>query len=636
MIFDNIFEANLILLNPIIMKASNFVFFFSLVLFFSSLQVANSQVYKDTVQVVTAGTLNTLIPSTDMLTITELKVTGTINGDDIYFLKQNTFGSGNGKLTSIDLSETSIVSGGNNLLASENKFPSYAFSECSQLISITLPTAITSIGSSAFHGCLSLKSMVIPDSVTVIEDYAMTNCSTLVSVKFPKKLKTIGRYSFSNCIALDTVNLPEGTTSLGYRSFWTCLAVKSVTLPQSIRTIGEGTFFMWRQIQSIVIPDSVTTLGDYSFTSSYKLESVHLPSKLTNLGTEAFFACVALKSINWPTGLKSIGDHAFSRCFALTSVELPEGLTSIGSGAFETDFNLTTVALPNSLPNLNTDAFRECYVLKSVKLPTGLTSISPYAFKSCYLLNSIELPAGVKTIGSYAFGSCKAMKQVKLPTSITTISSSAFDSVAFETITCEGPMPASLSSNSFFAPIRTTCKVVVPSGSLAAYRAANYWKDFVQLGYAQIPSILLNIKLADNGFLKQKVTKDSTFTCYLVAAEGWKINTVLLNDSDVTSRMDTAGLFTTPPLTQHSTLSISFEQVMNSSNNVTSRSVKVYSEDHSIVVKGASVGTTVTIFSMSGRLLHAVKVNSDIVKIPVVDDQVYLIRTLDKQFKLAL
>ena len=52
-----------------------------------------------------------------------------------------------------------------------------AFRDCSSLTSITLPNAVTSIGQSAFDGCSSLTSITIPNSVTSIREYAFCDCS---------------------------------------------------------------------------------------------------------------------------------------------------------------------------------------------------------------------------------------------------------------------------------------------------------------------------------------------------------------------------------------------------------------------------------------------------------------------------
>lgn len=59
-----------------------------------------------------------------------------------------------------------------------------AFSDCSEMTSITLPNTIKAIGMNAFSNCNKLSSITFPNSVTDIADRAFDNCSGLTSVKF--------------------------------------------------------------------------------------------------------------------------------------------------------------------------------------------------------------------------------------------------------------------------------------------------------------------------------------------------------------------------------------------------------------------------------------------------------------------
>lgn len=59
-----------------------------------------------------------------------------------------------------------------------------AFSDCSEMTSITLPNTIKAIGMNAFSNCKKLSSITFPNSVTDIADRAFDNCSGLTSVKF--------------------------------------------------------------------------------------------------------------------------------------------------------------------------------------------------------------------------------------------------------------------------------------------------------------------------------------------------------------------------------------------------------------------------------------------------------------------
>ena len=77
-----------------------------------------------------------------------------------------------------------------------------AFSGCSGLTSVTIPSSVTSIGNYAFDGCSGLTSITIPNSVTSIGSYAFSNCSGLTSVTIPNSVTEIGACAFSGCSGL--------------------------------------------------------------------------------------------------------------------------------------------------------------------------------------------------------------------------------------------------------------------------------------------------------------------------------------------------------------------------------------------------------------------------------------------------
>ena len=118
----------------------------------------------------------------------------------------------------------------------------FAFSRCSSLKSVTIPSSVKSIGSSAFFNCTSLTSVMIPDSVTSIGNSAFSRCSSLTSVTIPDTVTSIRNYAFENCSSLTSVTIPDTVTSIRNYAFKNCSSLTSVTIPDSVKSIGSYAF----------------------------------------------------------------------------------------------------------------------------------------------------------------------------------------------------------------------------------------------------------------------------------------------------------------------------------------------------------------------------------------------------------
>ena len=310
----------------------------------------------NTVNVTTAGTMKSLLGS-DYLNITSLKVTGSINGDDIYYLRKMLGSSdfsetGWGKLTTLDLSEATIVKGGDWYryedgddyeYTSNNVIGDYMFYRCANLQNIVLPKNTTKIGKLAFYGCNALTSIIISDNVTSIGDAAFRGCA-FTTVTIPNSVTSIGEEAFSGCDALTSIVIPNGVTSIGYRTFASCDV-----------------------LTSIVIPDGVTSIKRGAFEFCVALTSVTIGNGVTSIGSSAFYDCDALISIVIPNNVVSIGYQAFAFCDALTSITIGSGVTSIGEGAF-----------------LSCSALGECYCYATT--PPSLYKDTFYGIKSDAIL----------------------------------------------------------------------------------------------------------------------------------------------------------------------------------------------------------------------------------------------------------
>ncbi|GHT12598.1 hypothetical protein AGMMS4956_07450 [Bacteroidia bacterium] len=211
----------------------------------------------------------------------------------------------------------------------------------------------------------------------------------------------------------------------------------------------------------------------------------------------AFFYCSGLTSVTIGNSVTSIGDMAFFYCSGLTSVTIGNSVTSIGSYAFYDCSGLTAVTIPNSVTSIGESAFSGCSGLTSVTIPNSVTSIGDEAFSGCSGLTSVTIPNSVTSIGDRAFEGCSGLTSVTIPNSVTSIGDEAFAWCSgLTSVTNLNPVPQSIDSSVFyyynfyydsdsdnFIPIYNVDAVssdtlYVPAGSLAAYQAANVWKDF--------------------------------------------------------------------------------------------------------------------------------------------------------------
>ena len=261
-----------------------------------------------TVKLDKAGTLPDKIGSTKKKQITNLKIIGEINGTDWCFIREmagcdyNCEKTG-GKLSMLDLSDAKIVKGGlpyikymGGVYTSNDKLGYAAFSGCSGLTSLTIPSSVTSIGESAFSGCSGLTSLTIPSSVTSIGESAFYGCSGLTSLTIPSSVTSIGESAFYGCSGLTSLTIPSSVTSIGESAFSGCSGLTSLTIPSSVTSIGESVFFGCSGLTSFTIPSSVTSIGWGAFCGCSGLTSIYVyTEKLPNMGSDVFAGCDAKK-----------------------------------------------------------------------------------------------------------------------------------------------------------------------------------------------------------------------------------------------------------------------------------------------------------------------------------------------------
>ena len=345
-----------------------------------------------TIKLDKAGTLPDRISSSKMYLITNLKIVGEVNGEDLWLIRKMagcdaSLKKTDGKLSILDLSDAKIVKSNDSYVwdggwqqGSNDELGNSVFKGCSVLTSVTIPSSVTVIGWNAFEGCSGLTSLIIPSSVTSIDPSAFKGCSGLTSLTIPSSVTSIGRSAFSGCSGLASLVIPSSVTSIGESVFEDCSGLTNLTIPSSVTSIGESAFKGCSGLTSLIIPSSVTSIGRSAFSGCSGLTSLIIPSSVTSIGSYVFENCSGLTSITIPSSVTEIGGAAFKGCSSLTNLyykiddEIETYLryghlyinVKCGIEYYLNDKKITSVAIPSTITKLGEYAFQNCRDLTSV------------------------------------------------------------------------------------------------------------------------------------------------------------------------------------------------------------------------------------------------------------------------------
>ena len=193
--------------------------------------------------------------------------------------------------------------------------------EKAQIQQVVIGAGITSVGGQCFSDCPNLVSVSLSDTVTVIEESAFSSCKALKEIRFPDSLTRIGTMSFALCSALTDVTIPETVESIGSLAFSGTKWLKSeaektpfviinglliygpntadTDIPAGVRCIVSNAFWGRTEITALTIPETVEIIEYNAFASCSGLTGVTIPESVKDLGMQAFVNCAALEKVTF-------------------------------------------------------------------------------------------------------------------------------------------------------------------------------------------------------------------------------------------------------------------------------------------------------------------------------------------------
>ena len=336
-----------------------------------------------------------------------------------------------------------------------------AFSYCDVLVSVSIPTCVTKIGSYAFYNCNSLSSMDIKDlsawckisfynyasNPLLFVHHLYVNGKEVKDLVIPTEVTSISSYAFTGCRYLNSITIHKNVTSIGRSAFIYCGGLTNIIVED-----GNSNYDSRGNCNAIIQKSTNALLVGCSKTV--------IPDDVTSIEADAFKGCERLESLTIPTNVTSIGSEAFSGCKGLASLRIEDTTQKLEANGIGLSASLTTL-----------------YIGRDVTFHSGDDNYSPFSHKN--RLTSLTFGSGFTRIPPYTFWGCSSLTSLTFPSQITSIGGDAFyDCNEITTIHCLGTTPPQVLSLPFMDTVYKTATLYVPRGSVEAYKNMYAWGRF--------------------------------------------------------------------------------------------------------------------------------------------------------------
>ena len=220
--------------------------------------------------------------------------------------------------------------------------PTWTFASCPLLVAM-LGEDVTTIASQAFYRCTQLKSIYIPAALTTVYGESFPYRSDMAqqlhvffggtSSAWEKAMpRNDSSSALTDARLVTYYRFPEVDSCDWSFSTDATLTIGTMSGGDS-RYAAPWAVYM-PAVEKLVVEEGVKTISYYAFTDAWSLTSVSLPDSLTLIAIDAFYGCTALKELTIPSGVTEIQWAAFYGCEALKRISIPAAVTSIAPYAF--------------------------------------------------------------------------------------------------------------------------------------------------------------------------------------------------------------------------------------------------------------------------------------------------------------
>ncbi len=245
------------------------------------------------------------------------------------------------------------VSGNIKLKEGTRSIAAYAFMQCMEITSVTIPDSVKSIGECAFGQCVKLESISIGKGVETIADSLFDDpwaseyiviCSSLKNISvdsenqyFTDENGILYNKDKSELIMIPTLCsqksyvLPDSVTLIRPSAFSYCKTLENIVINNYNITSLQGVYFAGcENLETVILPYNLIDLGEQTFKFS-GISHIVIPDRVTRIGQETFAYCDKLKTITLGSGISEIDGSAFAASYAIEQINVASGNSTFSS-----------------------------------------------------------------------------------------------------------------------------------------------------------------------------------------------------------------------------------------------------------------------------------------------------------------
>lgn len=535
---------------------------------------------------------------------------------------------------------------------------SYAFYACEKLNKVNITEGIESIGHDSFYAS-GITEVYIPSTVTYIggnDDWpAFGHCSklkeiivdsnnpyysSLDGVVYSKNMETVLFY-------------PGGKTDNEY------------VTPKGCKIIGDHFCDESSNPQRVILSDDVNIINENAFHCSRGIKYLQIGKNVKKIGEAAFF---------WATGLKKlyICDNTYELLFDYPS----QNIRYSSTGYLFQDVVLDSLYLGRNAQwskAYSTSPFSAQTSLSYLGIGKYVTKI--FSFTQCKKISKVECfcqkpPSLYDTKGGFdnstfinatlcvPYGCAEEYRKDDVWGKFWNIIENEpivyqinVETNGFGTIIINGDTSLNKTivegSNNIieiipFDGYRLRNVLVNGEDETESVKNGTLYIESVNqnvsiiVNFEEIP-IHLTIKNADNGSIAQEVEKGKAYKFIITPSDGWQIESVSFNGSDVTSQM-VDNLFVTPSIIEDSELNIVYKQDESSAvKDVRGESkVRVFASCGKLHIVNNGSATDLSVYSLSGSIVMSESIGSGTTNVDFPTNNIYIVKVGDETFKVAM